>query len=378
MERIATWVTTMADATDPVINRLLKAGLDKRQPLEVKLIARHAAVTFVGVAKEDHKIRSSIYSTASLALDPWLEPSVAHSATDDPRHSYASTDSWKQRPRFIDLEWLMAGDTGTSQHPVPGRVPTEFERLSPVLGGLLADLKDTIHAWDIAGRRLDKPLLIVIDEAGQLELGWLPSEVSTIAALGAFFVTCWQNLSQIHHRYGTLADAVLSGHRTKCFFAGVDDLTTTRYLTGLLGSEYVSRTSVSNDVPELFGGGRSGGRRSVSRGEQRVEFAPAEHGPRDEPRRSRPHPRDAAADPPRSGPLVGPDGTRRTRSARRRRPPQTTRTTCPPAHLAPKPPPPKTPTSTKPPSPRPSPSWPTSARRNRTGHAPAAAPAPAR
>ena len=28
--------------------------------------------------------------------------------------------------------------------------------------GLLADLKDTIHSWDIAGRRLDKPLLFEI------------------------------------------------------------------------------------------------------------------------------------------------------------------------------------------------------------------------
>ena len=71
-------------------------------------------------------------------------------------------------------------------------------------------------------------------------------------------------LSQIHHRYGTLADSVLSGHRTKCFFAGADDLTTTRYLTRLLGSEYVSRTSVSNDVPQLLGGGRNGSRRSIS------------------------------------------------------------------------------------------------------------------
>ena len=97
--------------------------------------------------------------------------------------------------------------------------------------------------------------------------------MSTIAALGAFFVTCWQNVSQIHHRYGTLADAVLSGHRTKCFFAGVDDLTTTRYLTKLLGTEYVTRLSTSNDVPGLFGG-QGHGRRSVSRAEQRVDFAP--------------------------------------------------------------------------------------------------------
>ena len=56
--------------------------------------------------------------------------------------------------------------------------------------------------------------MFVIDEAGQLELGWLPTEISTIAALGAFFVTCWQSLSQMQHRYTTLADTVLSGHRT--------------------------------------------------------------------------------------------------------------------------------------------------------------------
>ena len=273
MQHIATWVTMMSDATDPVINRILKAGLDKRQPLEVRLIARHASTTFVGVGKEDHKIRSSIYSTASHAIDPWLEPSVAHSATNDPRLTYASDDTWPSRPRFIDLEWLMTGTQGEANTLYLTATQPEFERLSPVLGGLLCDLKDTIHAWDVAGRRLDKPLLILIDEAGQLELGWLPAEVSTIAALGAFFVTCWQNLAQLHHRYGTLADAVLSGHRSKCFFAGIDDLTTMKYLTTLLGSEYVSRLSTSRDVPGTFGGGT--GRRSISHSEQRVDFAPA-------------------------------------------------------------------------------------------------------
>lgn len=274
MEHIATWVTTMADSTDPTINRILKAGLQPDQPLEIKLMARHASVTFIGVGKEDHKIRSSIYSTASHAIDPWLEPSVAHSATDDPRHSYATTERWEKRPQFVDLEWLMGGAPDRSNTLYLTAQQPEFERLSPVLGGVLADLKDTIHAWDIAGRRLDKPLLILIDEAGQLELGWLPSEVSTIAALGAFFVTCWQNLAQIQHRYGTLADAVLSGHRTKCFFAGVDDPATTRYVTNLLGSEYVVRLSTSNDVPSLLGSGGGSGRRSVSRAEQRVDFAP--------------------------------------------------------------------------------------------------------
>jgi type IV secretion system protein VirD4 len=273
IEQLAAWVTAMAVATEPTINRLLRAGLRTDQPVEVNLMARHAATTFAGVAIEDHKIRSSIYATAALALDPWLEPAVAHSASDSPRRFYNSDDHHARRPRFIDLDWLMTGEPERANTLYLTASQPEFERLSPVLGGLLADLKDSIHAWDIAGRRLDKPLLIVIDEAGQLELGWLPAEVSTIAALGAFFVTCWQSLSQIQHRYGSLADAVVSGHRSKCFFAGIDDLATVRYLAALLGHENVPRWGTSRDVPTLLGNGAQ--RRTVSQTIQREEFAPA-------------------------------------------------------------------------------------------------------
>lgn len=272
IEQLATWVTTMAGDDDPTINHLIRVGLDRKQPRELRLLARHAAVTFGGLAKEDHKIRSSIYSTAALALDPWLEPSVAHSASQSARPHYWSEDTWEYRPAMIDLDWLMSGDGSNTLYLAASQ--PEFERLSPVLGGLLADLKDAVHAWDIAGRRLEKPLLIVIDEAGQLELGWLPAEVSTIAALGAFFVTCWQSLAQMQHRYGSLSDAVLSGHRTKCFFAGVDDLATTRYLSGLLGHEHVRKLTKSRDTPQLFASGGSG-RASVSETEQSEEFAPA-------------------------------------------------------------------------------------------------------
>jgi type IV secretion system protein VirD4 len=275
MEQVASWVTTMAIATDPAINDLLRRGLQADASLEVKLMARYASTTFTGIAKEDHKIRSSIYSTAALALDPWLEPSVAHSATASDRPFYWSEHHWHKAPQFINLDWLVNTPDGRANTLYLAASQPEFERLSPVLGGLLADLKDSIHAGDIAGSRLKRPLLFVIDEAGQLELGWLPAEVSTIAALGAFFVTCWQSLSQMQHRYTSLADAVLSGHRTKCFFAGVDDLATTRYLSTLLGSEHVTRRGWSHDVPSAFGANRNGGRRSVSVSQQREEFAPA-------------------------------------------------------------------------------------------------------
>lgn len=274
LDQLATWVTTMAGNTEPTINQLIRSGLEEGQDLEVRLIARHAAIAFDGFAKEDHKVRSSVYTTAALALNPWLEPSVAHSASDSPRPFYSSTTQWERKPRMIDLEWLMSGEAGRSNTLYLTASQPEFQRLSPVLGGLLADLKDSIHEWDIAGRQLDKPLMIVIDEAGQLELGWLPGEVSTIAALGAFFVTCWQSLAQMQHRYDTLADAVLSGHRTKCFFAGVDDLATARYATTMLGHERVNRRSWSTDRPKIFGAGGPG-RDSISESEQREEFAPA-------------------------------------------------------------------------------------------------------
>ena len=238
------------------------------------LHGRHAATTFTGVAREDDKIRSSVYSTAVLALKPWLEPAVAHSASRTGHAFYSGGPTFTRRPRYIDLDWLMSGDTGRANTLYLSAPAAEFERLSPVLGGVLADLKDTIHAWDIANRNLDKPLLIVIDEAAHLQLGWLPTEVSTIAALDAFFVTCWQNLAQINHRYGTLADAVLSGHRSKCFFAGIDDLTTLKYVTTMLGHEEVSRRGWSHDVPGIWSE-RSGGRRTVSESAQREEFAPA-------------------------------------------------------------------------------------------------------
>ena len=273
MERVASWVTTMATATHPTINSLLRNGLDNARPLETQLLARHAAVTFDGVSKEDDKIRSSIFVTAALAMDPRLEPVVAFSATDVARPFYWSKEPWKHKLRFLDLDWLMGDGPDRSNMRYLAASQPEFERLSPVLGGLLADLKDSIHDQDIAGHKLQKPLLVVIDEAGQLELGWLPAEVSTIAALGAFFVTCWQSLSQMQHRCTTLADAVLSGHRTKCFFAGVD-LATTRYVSTLLGNEHVSRRGWSHDVPSLWGN-QSSGRRSVSESQQREEFAPA-------------------------------------------------------------------------------------------------------
>jgi type IV secretion system protein VirD4 len=237
------------------------------QPLEIRLLAKDAVTKLMAFEQEDPRIRASIYATARLAFDAWTEPSVAHSASLDPRDTYRSEQVWDCTPRYVDLNWLMEGDEGRSNTLYLTAPATEFARLAPVLGGLLGDLREQIHAWDIAGRRLEKPLLIVIDEAGQLELRWLPEEVSTIAGLGGMFITGWQSRAQINHRYGTLADAVLGGHRSKVIFNGTDDLSTLEYVTKVAGTEHVPQRGWSAD--------RWGSRRTVSEHLQRDDLLPA-------------------------------------------------------------------------------------------------------
>src|SRR5690606_37422607 len=189
----------------------VRAGLQSPL-LETHKLAEAAALKLLALHQEDSRIRASIYATARLAFEAWAEPSVEHSASRKARATYSSDELWDHKPRFLDLVWVMGADDDGRANTLYLIAPdTEFKRLAPVLGGLLGDLREQIHAWDIEGRRLAKPLLFVIDEAAQLELQWVPEEVSTIAGLGGMFVTCWQSKAQIDHRFGTLADAVLGG-----------------------------------------------------------------------------------------------------------------------------------------------------------------------
>lgn len=266
IDKLAEWAYTHVGLTHPVVNDLVRCGMGSGLPLETRLLAKDALIKLKAFAAEDPRIRASIYATARLALDPWTEPAVAHSASTVARPFYDSADEWKETPRFIDLEWLMEGAADRSNTLYLTAPSTEFSRLAPVLGGLLGDLREQIHAWDVAGRQLPKPLLIVIDEAGQLELGWLPEEVSTIAGLGGMIVTCWQSRAQITHRYGSLADVVLAGHRSKVFFSGIDDPSTLDYVARVAGTEHVAQRGWSVDT--------GGGRRTISEHVQREDLVP--------------------------------------------------------------------------------------------------------
>jgi type IV secretion system protein VirD4 len=266
MGRLASWAFLHAGVTEPTANELIQLGVANDQPLETRLLAKDALTKLMTFEGEDPKIRASIYATARMAFQAWNEPAIAHSASLDPRAFYHSDEIREHEPVYVDLDWLMGGPEGKPRTLYMSAPSTEFDRLAPVFGGMLGDLREQIHAWDIGGRKLEQPLMILIDEAGQLELQWFPEEVSTIAGLGGMFVTGWQSKSQITARYGQLADAVLSGHRSKIFFNGTDDPSSLDYATRIAGTVHVNQRGTSTDGT---------GRKTVSEHPQREDLLPA-------------------------------------------------------------------------------------------------------
>ena len=93
---------------------------------------------------------------------------------------------------------------------------------------------------------------MLIDEAGNMPLDWLPEVSSTCAGIGIQLVTVWQSLAQIHEAYGRRADVLLTNHATKLFFPAASDDSTLGYQSKIVGDEEVERRSWSSDI----GGGR--------------------------------------------------------------------------------------------------------------------------
>ncbi|HQZ33571.1 MAG TPA: TraM recognition domain-containing protein, partial [Ilumatobacteraceae bacterium] len=206
---------------------------------------------------KDERLVSSVYATAQTVADPYLDPNVQ--AVTDIRANEKGA-SW------VDLEWLMGAPEGKANTLYLVVPLDDYDRLAPVLGGFLSDLKAQAYEWDVAGRQLGAPLLMLIDEAGNMPLAWLPQVASTCAGIGIQLVTIWQSLAQIEEAYGRLANSVITNHATKLFFPSASDESTLGYQSKIAGDEDVERRSWSAD--------KAGGRRSVSGSEQREPLVP--------------------------------------------------------------------------------------------------------
>ena len=168
------------------------------------------------------------------------------------------------------MDWLLdTGPDGEQANTLYLLVShDDYRRLAPVLAGLLSDIKAQAYEWESIGRTFPAPLLMLIDEAGNMPLSWLPEVSSTCAGLGIQLVTVWQSLAQITEAYGRRADVLLTNHATKLFFPAASDDSTLGYQSKIVGDEEVERRSWSSDIA----GGSD--RRSISGQDQREPLVP--------------------------------------------------------------------------------------------------------
>ena len=131
--------------------------------------------------------------------------------------------------------------------------------LRPLFLALLSELVDRAYERATrAGGRLELPLLLCLDEAGNVApLPNLAEIASTAPSHNIQLVSIFHDLQQARARYGKQAETVINSHRARMLLPGVADLETLRYFASLIGEEEtreLTRTS-----------GAGGTTRSVSR-----------------------------------------------------------------------------------------------------------------
>jgi type IV secretion system protein VirD4 len=109
--------------------------------------------------------------------------------------------------------------------------------LRPLFLALLGEVVDRAYERaTLAGGRLEMPLLLCLDEAGNVApLPNLAEVASTAPSHNIQLVTIFHDLAQARSRYGQQAETVVNSHRARMLLPGVADLDTLRYFAGLVG-----------------------------------------------------------------------------------------------------------------------------------------------
>ncbi|MHB8491207.1 MAG: type IV secretory system conjugative DNA transfer family protein [Solirubrobacteraceae bacterium] len=175
----------------------------------------------------DERMLSSVYTTAETVLAAYEDPSAL-----------ATTIG----VGGLSGERLLDG--GSAYLCAPAH---EQERLAPIYGALVREvIAGAYERYTCTGRPLDPPLLVLLDEAGNIapiaELGKL---AATAAGVGVQIVSVWHDLSQLETVYGKAAATVYNNHRAKLVLSGIADERTLRVVEQTLGQERIWQRSRS-------------------------------------------------------------------------------------------------------------------------------------
>ena len=187
---------------------------------ERELADAHAAYDAVRAFEaQADRTRSSIEATAQALLRAYRFARVARSA----RSCEITAD------RLLDerATLYLIGDAKASK------------LLRPIFLALLSEVVDRAYERaTLAGGRLELPLLLCLDEAGNVApLPNLAEIASTAPSHNIQLVSIFHDLAQARSRYGRQAETVVNSHRARMLLPGVADLETLRYFAGLIGEE---------------------------------------------------------------------------------------------------------------------------------------------
>jgi type IV secretion system protein VirD4 len=187
------------------------------------------------VWEADPRTRSSMLVTAATALDAWQEPSVA-----------AATGG----PGAIDARWLLSGNN-TLYLSAPA---DDQKRLRGLFTAIVAEVVAEAFAQSTrAGKPIDPPLLLCLDEAANVApLPNLDELASTGPGQGVQLLSVFQNISQIHDRWGKdRAETIVANHRGRLFGSGIGDRATLEYIGAILGDAAIDKISAHRDRLQL-------------------------------------------------------------------------------------------------------------------------------
>ncbi len=235
IEQVMAWAYGQDRRTlDAALDRLL-AGVSTEQE---HLDARAAYDAVRAFDAQADRTRSSIEATAQALLRAYRFTRVARSA-----HGCEITP---ERLLSSNATLYLIGDAKASK------------LLRPIFLALLSEVVDAAYELaNHAGGRLERPLLICLDEAGNVApLPNLAEIASTAPSHNIQLISIFHDLAQARSRYRQQAETVVNSHRARMLLPGVADLDTLRYFSGLVGEEErreLTRTS-----------GRGGSTRSYS------------------------------------------------------------------------------------------------------------------
>jgi type IV secretory pathway TraG/TraD family ATPase VirD4 len=216
IEAVVRWTYGQANRElHDTLARVAEAARDDREVDD----ARAAYDAIRAFEAQADRTRSSIEATAQTLLRAYRFARVARSA----RSSEITPDKLLDEVATLYL----IGDAKASK------------LLRPLFLALLGELVDRAYERaTLAGGELELPLLLCLDEAGNVApLPSLAEIASTAPSHNIQLLSIFHDLAQARSRYGQQAETVVNSHRARMLLPGVADLETLRYFAGLVGDE---------------------------------------------------------------------------------------------------------------------------------------------